>query len=146
MPPDTDMVFSTKGFYKRKDTACAITGICRIHFLVIAWTHWQRFRCFPKQLVWFFIHAYNRTFRVMRHFIDVEDTLSMPGYELFCIFFWWGYTSNRCGEVEVRFFKTLPGWFLCADRCFNCDPGASPPKVGVSISECPCRHRGLQAI
>ena len=97
--------FPPRGFYKRKDTACAITGIFRIHFLVIAWTHWQRFRCFPKQLVWFFIHAYNRTFRVIRHFIDVQDIFH-AGYK-FCIFFWWDTPVIVVVRSKFVFFKTL---------------------------------------
>ena len=105
MLPDTDVVFSTKRLYKRKDTTYAITGIFRIHFLVIAWTHWQRFPCFPKQLVWFFIHAYNRTLRVIRHFIDVQDIFH-AGYK-FCIFFWWDTPVIVVVRSKFVFFKTL---------------------------------------
>ena len=81
--PDANMMFPTKRLYKRKDTACVVADIFRIHFPVIAGTHRQRVSCFPQQLVWFFIHAYDRTFRVVRHFIDIFHA----EYE-FCVFCW----------------------------------------------------------
>ena len=132
------MVFSTKRFYKRKDTMCHY-GYIQNPLLVIAWTHWQRFRCFPSS--WYGFSSMHTTGRsgVIRHFIDVQDIFH-AGYK-FCIFFV-GYTSNRCGEVEVRFFKTLRMVSLLTGVSISARH-PPPPKVGVHL-ECPLRHRGCR--
>lgn len=103
--PYADIMLSRKWFYKSKDTACAIAGIFRIHFLVIAGTHGERFPYLPQKLVWFFIHADNRTQGVIWKFVDVENIFHTC-YE-FCIFFWRDAPVVIAVRSKFIFFNTL---------------------------------------
>lgn len=127
--PDTDMMLPSKRFYESKDAACTITDIFGIYFPVISRAHWQRFPCLSQQLVWFFIHADDRTHWVIREFIDIENIFHTC-YE-FCILFW--RDAPIVIEVRSKFIFLIPcGLFLCW-LVFPIQYVLSLPEAGVSI-------------
>ena len=79
------MAYAAQGLYECKNAAGAVPDIFRIDFPGIPRTHGQRLPGLPKQLIWFFIHAYHGNCRIIRHFINIQDILH-AGYE-FRIFF-----------------------------------------------------------
>ena len=66
---------SCQWFRKHKDAACPFLDVLRIRLLRIARPYRERFSCFSKKLVRFFIHAYDGAAGVIRHFVNIQDIL-----------------------------------------------------------------------
>ena len=72
--------------YKNENTARTVTDIFRIGFLYVSRAHRKRFQMVTQHLVWIFIHADYRDFRIIRQFIEVPNILHV-GYKI-CVFLW----------------------------------------------------------
>ena len=79
------MAHAAQRLYECKNAAGAVPDIFRIGFPGIPRTHGQWLPDLPKQLIWFFIHAYHGNCRIIWHFINIQNILH-AGYE-FRIFF-----------------------------------------------------------
>ena len=107
---DTRVMFSPERLNKGKYAAGSITFVLRIRFPIITGTHWQRFPDIPQQLVRFFIHAYNRTYGIVWHFVYIRDILHTCCK--FCIFFFRDAPVTVFVRSEPVFFNALPMAFL----------------------------------
>ncbi len=108
MPP-------SKRFYKRKYADGAVTDIFGICFPVTSRNHRQWFPCLTKKLVWFFIHAYHRTFLIIGKFVNVKNIFH-TGYE-FRVFF--------CRDAPVVVFVGSKFVFFKALRIASLPTGVS---------------------
>ena len=99
------MMRPSKRFYKDKHADSSVTDIFGICFLVTSRNHRQWFPCLTKKLVWFFVHAYHRTFLIIGKFVNVKNIFH-TGYE-----FWVLLCRDAPVLVFVRskfvFFKAL---------------------------------------
>ena len=138
---DTGMMSASKRLDKRKNAASAVPYIFGIHLLNIAWTQRQGISGIAQHLVWLFVHAYDRTLRVIRKLINIKNILHAC-YEFGIPLF--GDTPVFASvRLKPVFFNALPIAFF--------PTGVSSATLASSSSrrsvqrECPS-GAGLQAI
>ena len=139
MPPDTDMVFFHQGVLQTQRYCMCHYGYIQNPLFGHCLDALATVPLLPQAAGMVFIHAYNRTFRVIRHFIDVQDIFH-AGYK-FCIFFWWD--TPVIVVVRSKFvFKTLRMVSLLTGVSISTRHLSS--KSRRCPSGMPLRHRGCR--
>lgn len=95
---------SRQWFHENEDTAGSFSDIFGIRLLYVAGAHRQRLQMIIQHLVWLFVHADHRHFRIIWLFVYIEDIFHVH-YKI-RVFLWRDTPVFIHVGTEFVFFKT----------------------------------------